>query len=53
VVAVNEDLTSSPEKINQDAYAAWMFKLKPSDAKELDSLLDATAYEKLIASEDH
>lgn len=53
VVAINEDLTSSPEKINQDAYAAWMFKLKPSDAKELDSLLDAPAYEKLIASEDH
>jgi glycine cleavage system H protein len=53
VVAANEDLTSSPERINQDAYAAWMFKLKPSDAKELDSLLDAPAYEKLIASEDH
>lgn len=53
VVAVNEDLTSSPEKINQDAYAAWMFKLKPSDVNELDSLLDAPAYGKLIASEDH
>jgi glycine cleavage system H protein len=53
VVAVNEDLASSPEKVNQDAYAAWMFQLKPSDAKELDSLLDAPAYEKLVASEDH
>ena len=49
VVAANEELASSPEKVNQDAYAAWMFQLKPSDAKELDSLLDASAYEKLIA----
>ncbi len=27
----NEALSGNPEKINQDAYAAWMFKLKPSD----------------------
>ena len=47
VVAVNEELASSPEKINQDAYAAWMFKLKPSDPGELDALLDAAGYEKL------
>ena len=32
VVAINEALSGNPEKINQDAYAAWMFKLKPSDA---------------------
>ena len=31
VVAVNQDLSSSPEKINEDAYAAWMFSLSPSD----------------------
>jgi glycine cleavage system H protein len=53
VVAVNEELASSPEKINQDPYAAWMFKLKPSDPKEFDALLDASAYEKLIAAEEH
>lgn len=53
VVAVNEELASSPEKINQDAYAAWMFKLRPSDPKEFDSALDATAYEKLVAAEGH
>lgn len=53
VVAVNQELSASPEKINQDAYAAWMFRLKPSNAKELDELLDATGYEKLVASEEH
>jgi glycine cleavage system H protein len=51
VIAVNQDLASSPEKINQDAYAAWMFKLKPSDPGEFDQLLDAAAYEQLIASD--
>jgi glycine cleavage system H protein len=53
VVAVNEDLASSPEKINQDPYAAWMFKLRPGDAKEFDELLDASSYEKLVAAEEH
>lgn len=53
VLAVNEDLASSPEKINQDPYAAWMFKLRPGDAKEFDTLLDASSYEKLVAAEEH
>ena len=41
IVAVNEELSSAPEKINQDAYAAWMFKLKPTNPGELNALLDA------------
>jgi glycine cleavage system H protein len=53
VVAVNDELTASPEKINQDAYAAWMFRLKPSNPAELDQLLDAAAYAELVAAEDH
>lgn len=53
VVAVNKELSSNPEKINQDAYAAWMFKIKPSAPAELDSLLDAAGYQQLIASEEH
>jgi len=51
VIAVNAELASNPEKINQDAYAAWMFKLKPSDPGEFEQLLDSVAYEKLIAAE--
>ena len=42
--AVNSDLVSSPEAVNQDAYAAWLFKLKPTNLAELDNLLDAAAY---------
>jgi glycine cleavage system H protein len=48
VVAVNAELETAPEKINQGAYQAWMFKLKPADAAEMASLLDAAAYQKLV-----
>ena len=51
VVAINDELASSPEKINQDAYAAWMFRLKASNPSELDALLDAAAYEKLVEAD--
>lgn len=53
VVAVNDALSSSPEQVNQDAYGAWMFRIKPSDRAELDALLDAAAYQKVVASEEH
>ena len=53
VVAINEELSAAPERINQDAYAAWMFKLKPSDPSELGTLLDAAAYQRLIDAEEH
>jgi glycine cleavage system H protein len=53
VTAVNEELGDAPEKINADAYAAWMFKLKPGNAAELNGLLDATAYQALVESEAH
>jgi glycine cleavage system H protein len=44
VVAVNDALASAPEQVNQDAYAAWLFKLKPADAGAVAKLLDAAAY---------
>lgn len=53
VVAVNPELETAPEKINQGAYQAWMFRLKPADKSELDALLDAAAYRKLVESEKH
>jgi glycine cleavage system H protein len=49
VVAVNQDAVDSPEKVNADAYAAWLFKLKPANAAELESLLDAAAYTAVAA----
>ena len=51
VVAVNEALRGTPEQVNADAYAAWLFKLKPADAGAVDKLLDAAAYEKVAGAE--
>ncbi len=53
VVAANGDVESSPESVNQDAYAAWLFKLKPANADEVAALLDAAAYQKLVEAEAH
>ncbi|MDQ3184922.1 MAG: glycine cleavage system protein GcvH [Pseudomonadota bacterium] len=52
VESVNPDLEAAPEKINQDAYAAWLFKLKPVNAADLNNLLDAAGYQKLLESEE-
>ncbi len=52
VVEANEVLADSPETINQDAYGeGWIFKLRVSDAAELDKLLDADAYTALLEEE--
>jgi len=48
VVAVNEALSATPEQVNEDAYAAWLFKLKPADPAAAGKLLDAAAYEAAI-----
>jgi glycine cleavage system H protein len=49
VTGVNEGLGGSPEIINSDPYgAAWIIKLEFVSLAELDALMDATAYEKLI-----
>ncbi|MDR3391482.1 MAG: glycine cleavage system protein GcvH [Sulfuriferula sp.] len=53
VVAANADVEASPEAINQDAYAAWMFKLKPANSADVAGLLDAAAYQALVESEAH
>lgn len=51
VTAINEALTDAPETINQDANSTWLIKATLSDAAELDSLLDAAAYEKYVSEE--
>lgn len=45
VTDVNGALAAQPEKLNDDACAAWMFKLRPSNPAEYDALLDAAAYQ--------
>jgi glycine cleavage system H protein len=53
VVAANQELADKPEKVNQDPYAAWMFRIKPADPGELDALLDADAYQKVAEADKH
>ena len=50
---MNAELDTAPEKINQDAYDAWMFRLKPNNPAELEALLDAAGYQKLVEAEAH
>ena len=53
IVAANAELADAPEKINQDPYGAWMFRIRPSDAGELTGLLDAAGYDKVAAEDQH
>lgn len=45
VVEINEKLDDEPEYVNEDAYDAWIVKVKISDADELENLLTAEKYE--------
>ncbi|HEY8555547.1 MAG TPA: glycine cleavage system protein GcvH [Burkholderiales bacterium] len=54
IVAANTALGDTPELINKDPYGeGWMFRIRPSDPKEIDALLDAAAYEAQVAAEKH
>ncbi len=48
VIARNDSLEDSPELINEDAYAAWIVKIEMSDSADLDSLMNAKAYEEFL-----
>lgn len=51
VTQVNEELSSSPEKINSDAHGSWMIKVKLKDGAEPNKLMSAADYEKFVAEE--
>ncbi len=51
VTEVNQELNTTPEKINADAHGAWMVKVKLSNPGELNHLLSASDYEKFVAEE--
>ncbi len=51
VVATNPALTSDPELVNSDPYGqGWMVRLRVADESELEDLLDAEAYDALVAA---
>jgi len=48
VVAVNQAVQDEPERVNEDAFANWLFCIQADDPSELDQLMDAQAYQKMI-----
>jgi glycine cleavage system H protein len=51
VTAVNEELGSAPDKINEKPHEAWIIKVELADPAQFKTLLDAAAYEAFIAEE--
>ncbi len=52
IVAINEELSDSPEQINVNAYnEGWLFRLKPFNDSHVDALMTADEYIELVASE--
>ncbi|HXY78430.1 MAG TPA: glycine cleavage system protein GcvH [Candidatus Acidoferrales bacterium] len=51
VTGVNEELATSPEKVNKDAHGAWMVKIKVKDPAQMNALLSAADYEKFVSEE--
>jgi glycine cleavage system H protein len=47
----NEQVVASPEMVNADAYGHWLYKLRPENAADVASLLDAAAYEAVAGEE--
>lgn len=50
VVEFNQQAVDAPEAVNADAYATWLFKLKPAAGYDLSGLLDAAGYEAVISA---
>ena len=51
VTAVNEELKTAPDKINENAHDTWIIKVELSTPGEVDTLLDAAGYEAFISEE--
>ena len=50
VTKINSALSSEPASVNKDPWSAWIIEIEPSNAAELDGLLDVAAYDKLLAA---
>lgn len=48
ILAVQADLADAPERVNEDPYAAWLFRLRPGNPAQLDELLSAAEYDALV-----
>ncbi|KGO98009.1 glycine cleavage system protein GcvH [Novilysobacter defluvii] len=53
VVSVNEALTDTPETVNEDAFGeGWLFTLEVDDADQLNELMDADAYARMVEADE-
>jgi glycine cleavage system H protein len=53
VTKVNAALEKKPELVNDDCYSAWMIAIAPSDAGEVEKLLDSAAYGEILKTAAH
>jgi glycine cleavage system H protein len=54
IIAINEALGDAPETVNSDPYHdGWMYKIRMSDAVELDDLLSAEDYDARVEADEH
>lgn len=48
VIEINESVQDAPEQVNEDAFGTWLFSIKADNPAELEQLLDAEAYQRMI-----
>jgi glycine cleavage system H protein len=48
ISSVNQEAADAPEKVNNDAYGTWLFRIEPDNAADLAQLLDAAGYQQEI-----
>ena len=51
VTAVNEELKTAPDKINENPHGTWIIKVELSNPAEFNTLLDAAAYQAFVSEE--
>lgn len=51
VIAVNAELETAPQRLNEAPYEAWIYKVKPSAPAEQSNLLDAPAYDQVAEAD--
>lgn len=53
VLEGNAALADAPEQINREPYSAWIMRIKPANAADVNTLLDARGYQQVLVEEAH
>jgi glycine cleavage system H protein len=48
IIEANSAAIDAPDSVNNDPYGAWLFKIKPANLDDIDALLDAAAYARVV-----